>query len=132
MSGKKPKTKKQGISYSGMHLRFDFPVPIRNGCCIGCLRCIGEGIKRTALHHTKYAYQRETVRKNPYLALDNTLELCYGCHPIADGFRGILLSNPRGALRSIQRIIQVVKLLPEEQQEHFTKLCKIWLRKTKR
>lgn len=127
----KTKIIKQGISYSGMHLRLILPTPIRKGCCVACLRCKGHGIKRTSLHHTKYAYERKTVRKNPYLALENTLELCYGCHPIADGLRSMLLSNPRGGLRSIPRIIQVLNLLPKDQQKHFTKLCRTWL-KTKR
>lgn len=125
------KTKKQGVSYEKIHIKIDYPVPIRKGMCQSCLRKIGNGIKRTSLHHTLYAYHRNTVRKNPYLALHNTIELCYGCHPVADGFRGVLLSSPRGSLRSIPRIIQVLKLLPKEQQDHFTELCKKWLRNKK-
>lgn len=136
MSKKKPNKKnrkskpnRQGLSYEKMHLIFnDLAFLIRKGCCEACLRCKGKGIKRTSLHHTVYAYTKETVRKNKFLALENTIELCFGCHPIADGLRGILLSNPRGGLRSIPRIIQVVKLLPPEQQKHFTKLCRTWLK----
>jgi len=134
--GRKKKTvakvdgEKQRIYYQRTRFSFIFPVPIRTGCCVACKRCKSKGeIKVTQMHHTKYAFETKTVKKNPLLALENTLELCFGCHPVADGLRDILLSNPRGGLRSINRIIQVVKLLPEEQQDHFTKLCKVWLRR---
>jgi intein/homing endonuclease len=52
----------------------------------------------------------------------------HNCHPIADGFRDLLLANPRGALRPIDRIIKVGLMLPPEQQEHFTYLCRRWLK----
>lgn len=121
---------KQKIYYQRTRFSFLFPTPIRTGCCEACLRCKSKGeIKTTQKHHTVYAFETKTVRKNPLLALENTMELCYGCHPVADGFRDILLSNPRGALRSINRILQVGELLPEKQQDHFTKLCKAWLRR---
>jgi len=123
------KSKRQNIYYQRTRISLYYPVPIRKGCCVACGRCKNKGeIKVTQRHHTKYAYETKTVLKNPALALENSLELCFGCHPIADGFRDMLLSNPRGALRSINRIIQVAKLLPPEQQKHFTKLCRIWLK----
>jgi len=122
--------KLQSIMYQRARILIYYPVPIRTGCCIACFRCKSTGeIKTTQKHHTIYAYTTATVKANPVLALDNSLELCYGCHPIADGFRSLLLSNPRGGLRSINRIIQVAVLLPKNQQEHFTKLCREWLRR---
>jgi len=127
----KEKKNLQRIYYQKTRVSFSYPVPIRNGCCVACTRCKGEGIKTTQLHHTKYAFETKTVKQNPVLALENTLELCFGCHPIADGLRLLLLSNPRGGLRSINRVIQVIKLLPKEQQDHFTKLARTWLKEKK-
>jgi len=128
---KEKKKQLQNISYQKKNIKIYYPVPIRKGCCVACERCRGEGIKITQLHHAKYAYETKTVLKNPVLALDNTLELCFGCHPVADGFRDMLLSNPRGALRSINRIVQVLKFLPKEQQDHFTSLARTWLKERK-
>jgi len=121
--------KKQSIYYQRTRVSFVYPVPIRTGCCNACLRCKDKHeIKVTQRHHTIYAFETKTVLKNPVLALENSLELCFGCHPIADGLRDLLLSNPRGGLRSINRIIQVIKLLPKNQQDHFTKLTRQWLK----
>ena len=127
---KPKKEEKQRIYYQRVRVSFYYPIPIRKGCCVACKRCKSKGeIKTTQLHHTVYKYETKTVRKNPVLALENSLELCFGCHRPADGLRDLLLSNPRGGLRSINRIIQVVKLLPHEQQKHFTKLCRTWLKR---
>ena len=121
---------KQSVTYERMKVTFDYPTPIRKGCCEACKRCVqDEEIKVTALHHTLYAFTRKTVKKNPVLALLNTVETCWGCHTIFDSLRDLLLSNPRGALRSVNRIMQVLKCLPQEQQDHFTKLCKTWLKR---
>jgi hypothetical protein len=120
--------KLQTIMYERMQVKIYYPTPIRKGKCVCCSRTIASlEIKTTQMHHTVYKYERDTVRKNPVLALDYTLELCFGCHPIADGFRELLLSNPRGGLRNLDRIIKVGALLPQEQQDHFTALCKRWL-----
>lgn len=106
-----------------------YPVKIRSGICSSCKRSKHKGeIKTTQLHHTKYAFETQTVMSNPVLALEFSIELCFGCHPIADGLRDILLSNPRGGLRKIEKIVQVIKLLPVEQQSHFTYLAKAWLK----
>lgn len=120
----------QKVYYQKTHISIKgYPVQIRRGICIGCKRNKHKGeIKTTQLHHMKYAFETETVLKNPILALENTLELCFGCHPIADGLRDILLSNPRGGLRKIERIMQIIKLLPPEQQQHFTDLARTWLK----
>ncbi|MHA1852592.1 MAG: hypothetical protein ACTSUF_03685 [Candidatus Heimdallarchaeaceae archaeon] len=54
-------------------------------------------------HHTKYAYKTSEVRKNPQLALENTLQLCYPCHKIADAIR-IILSNPEITLKILMEV----------------------------
>ena len=123
----------QKVYYQKTHISIKgYPVQIRRGICIGCKRNKHKGeIKTTQLHHMKYAFETETVLKNPILALENTLELCFGCHPVADGLRDILLSNPRGGLRKIERIMQIIKLLPPEQQQYFTDLARAWLKERK-
>ena len=123
----------QKVYYQRTHITIKgYPVQIRKGICRGCKRSKHNGeIKTTQLHHTKYAFETTTVLKNPILALENTLEFCFTCHEICDGLRAILLSNPRGGLRKIEKIIQVIKLLPPEQQLHFTHLAREWLKERK-
>jgi hypothetical protein len=120
----------QKIYYQRTIVKFMYPQPIRKGKCVACLRTVkDQEIKTTQMHHTKYAYETNTVIKNPLLALENTLELCFGCHPVADGFRDMLLANPRGGLRSANRVIQIAEMLPPEQRDHFTLIARLWLKK---
>jgi len=93
------------------------PFDPRKHKCDACGRRVGEEIKMTAFHHWWYAFQPETVRKNPALALENTSELCYGCHQVADAIRALLYANPSrvaNVMRCIEkkyrdRIINVMK-----------------------
>ena len=39
------------------------------------------------MHHTRYAYKTSEVRRNPLLALENTVPCCYTCHRILDACR---------------------------------------------
>lgn len=118
---------KQHITYEKTRITVDYPKPIRIGQCSACLRKVGEGIKQTQNHHTIYAYTIATVKKNPLLALKNRMEVGYGCHQIADALRGLILASPRGGMRSVNRIMQVLKLLPMDQQEHFGRVCQTFL-----
>lgn len=128
----KKKEKKQCLYYHKTKICFSYPVPIRSGCCNACKQCKSKNeIKQTALHHAKYAYQTETVKKNPVLALDNTMELCFFCHQIADGFRGILVTSS-GGRKSVNRILQVAKLLPKDHKEYLTEFCRKWLKTVKK
>lgn len=130
---KQDKSKRQSVTYARKRISFNYPVPIRKGVCKACHRSKHKNeIQQTSLHHTKYAFELKTVRANPVLAIENTIELCYTDHIIGDSLRGLLLSSPRGGLKSINRIIQVVNLLPKDQQKHFTKLCKSWLRRKRK
>lgn len=122
----------QYIYYERTRITVNVPFPIRKKVCVACGRSVADQeIKTTQMHHTKYAYELGTVRQNPLLALDNSLEFCFSDHGIADGFRGILLSNPRGGLRKIENILNVLTLLPEEQRQHFTYLARTWLKNGK-
>jgi hypothetical protein len=51
-------------------------------------RCEACGaIGRTEMHHYHYSYTTKEVRKDPQLAIENTIELCYLCHKMADMLR---------------------------------------------
>jgi len=54
-------------------------------------------------HHCKYAYKTSEVRKNPQLALENTAQLCYNCHRIADCIR-MLAEHPEDT-RKAQKLL---------------------------
>jgi 5-methylcytosine-specific restriction endonuclease McrA len=58
-------------------------------------QCCGLKPKKKGLHfhHRVYAYSTAEVRKHPQLALENTMQLCYRCHKIADALR-ITQENP--------------------------------------
>lgn len=72
----------------------------RTGVCAICGR---EG--KTDFHHYKYAYPTKHVRKFPQLALENTAELCFHCHMIADAVRNIA-DNPEKAGKIINRMMK--------------------------
>lgn len=118
------KMKKYHITYQRMRVRIPYPRPIRIGTCLACKRSILKGeIKVTQMHHTKLAYKKKQVKENPILALHNTLELCFGCHQPADGFRAILVIGSSAKLRSTNSILRVAKLLPLEQLDSLELFC---------
>lgn len=59
-----------------------------------CLVCYDKG--RTEMHHVKYAYTTKEVRAHHQLALDNTVELCFRCHRIANAIRIVDEAGPLG------------------------------------
>lgn len=128
MSKEKSKPKYYGITYQKKRIKIPYPRNIRTGQCVACKRSkeLGE-IKVTALHHAKYEFSTGQVLKNVFLALKNTLELCFPCHQIADGFRGILTIGSSDKLRNVHSILRVAKLLPREQLERLKEFCKLFL-----
>ena len=58
-------------------------------------QCCHKKPKKSGLHfhHKIYAYKTKEVRKNPQLALENTIQLCWYCHRVADSLR-VVQSNP--------------------------------------
>ena len=105
----------------------DLPFDPRAGVCTACGKSIhkiinGEPeIKLTSMHHWKYAYAPETVRKNPILILDNTIEVCYACHQVADGLRGIMKMSP-------DRALAVMVHMPKDLKEKFKIICDLYLK----
>jgi hypothetical protein len=92
------------------------PFDPRKHKCDACGKSIANGeIRVTALHHWWYAYQPDTVKENPQLAIENTSELCFGCHPLGDAIRAFLYANPT-------RVAMVAELLRGEPRERFIKV----------
>ena len=97
------------VYYHGHAIKLAAP---RKGICDACGKSVGNGIQKTNIHHWKYAYGWKKVRENPSLALDNTSELCYSCHQIADALRNLTHG------KNITAILDVLKLAPKE-----TRIC---------
>jgi len=74
--------KTQTIMYRRTRLIIKSDKNIRKGICESCGRK-----EKTDLHHVVYAYSTKIVKKNHLLALENTVELCYRCHRIANAMR---------------------------------------------
>lgn len=127
---KKPKKPNTGyrMKYAGTHgggVVVILPEDPRKHRCEACGKSVAAGeIKMTSLHHWWYAYQPQTVRDNPELALDNTSELCFGCHQVADAIRALLYANP-------VRVAMVAELLRGEPRERFIKVLEVVLDKLK-
>ena len=89
------------------------PYDPRKHICDSCKKSVVLGeIRVTALHHWYYAYQPKTVRENPELAIENTSELCFGCHPVGDAIRALTYASPK-------RVAMVAELLRGEPREKF-------------
>lgn len=122
------KPKKYAVKYAmahggGITVYLDFNP--RKGVCHGCGKSVARGeIRGTQLHHWWYAYQPKTVKDNPVLALDNTSELCFYCHELADAIRALLYSNP-------ERAAMVANCLTGKQREKFISVIDVILIKMK-
>lgn len=57
--------------------------------CAACPRHLHKGWK-IELHHYAYMYTTAEVRKNPQLALENTVPFCYHCHKLADAIKNLM------------------------------------------
>jgi hypothetical protein len=115
----KPERKGYTIRYETAHgggIVVELPFNPRKGKCDACGKTIASGeIKITALHHWWYSYQPKTVKENPILALENTSELCFGCHQCADAIRALIYASP-------QRVAMIAELLRGEPREKFIKV----------
>jgi len=93
---------KQTLRYRNKTIVVDVDYPIRVGVCEACNRDTQNGvINVTQLHHWRYAYKLGTVRKNPKLALEHTVELCFPDHRVGDVFVELCRLNPKYLLRVI-------------------------------
>ena len=114
-----PENKGYKIRYQQSHgggVVVELPFNPRKGKCDSCGKTIASGeIKTTAMHHWYYQYAPKTVKENPLLALENTSELCFGCHQVADAIRALLYASPK-------RVAMVAMLLRGEPRERFIKV----------
>ena len=127
--------KKYKMRYAGAHGNgcvIYLPFDPRKGICQCCgkskHRIMPDGkpeIKSTQIHHWRYAFQPETVKKNPILILENTSELCFPCHQVADGLRSI-------TKMSTERTVGVIMLMPKELKERITRICVMYQEAMKR
>jgi len=113
------KKKMYSIVYQRKRISALLPENPRKGICRACKRSRAKGeITQTQLHHTSYAYSIGTVKRNPVLAFENTVETDYPCHRIFDAFREILDKT------NIERVVGVLRVLPPSQQEKFKEIAK--------
>jgi len=124
------KLNQYAVTYHKVRILVPYPRNIRVGICQGCKRQKGKEIKTTQIHHWYYAYEVNTVRKNPLLALDNSNEFCFNpCHKTADAFRALFGEiSPK----NYSTVIDVAKLMPPFMQKRFTQLARLWLKEVKR
>lgn len=116
MSEKKKGYKVRYETAHGHGIVVTLPFDPRKHICDSCGKSVADGeIRVTALHHWWYAYQPKTVQENPILAIENTSELCFGCHPLGDAIRALLYANP-------VRVAMVAELLRGEPREKFIKV----------
>jgi len=119
------KLQKWAIRYQQTTIMVPYPRNPRRGICQACGRSKEKGeIKTTQLHHWFYKYETETVKKNPLLALENSVELCFRCHKIADAFRAFITEiRPENQ----SWIVDVGKVMPEWMQYRFGQICQLWI-----
>lgn len=127
---KNKKLKKYAVRYQKSTIMVPYPRNPRKGICEGCGRKRGDEIKTTQLHHWYYAYETKTVKKNPLLALENTVEVCFNpCHKAADALRALTAEiRPENQ----EKIIDIAKLMPEWMQKRFTQICELWIKEMKK
>lgn len=97
--------------------------PPRSGTCSACKRSIGKGIKKTNIHHWKYEYDVNTLRKKPALVLKNTSEFCWSCHQLANCFMNMF----RLRKESLHFIVDVGLLMPEDMREKMDIVSEMWI-----
>lgn len=111
--------KRKGYKIRYQTITVTLPVDPRKHRCDACGKSVELGeIKTTQLHHWKYAWKPVTIKKEPSLALQNTSELCFYCHQIADGVRALLRANPK-------RVAMVISLLSLEDKQRFDKIIQL-------
>lgn len=122
------KEKHYKIRYATAHgggIVVELPFNPRKGICDACGKSVASGeIRVTALHHWLYKYRADTVRETPELAIENTSELCFGCHPVGDAIRALTYASP-------QRVAMVAELLRGEPREKFIRMLEEVTRRLK-
>jgi len=73
------------IRYRRARVTVEVPDNFKRKCEI-----CGKEDGKISFHHYKYTYKTSEVRKNPQLALKNTIMLCYKHHRTADALRKVV------------------------------------------
>lgn len=78
------------VGYGSTRVMLPYPFNPREGRCDACSRSKAKKeINKTAIHHWVYKHQHKTIKKNPFLVLENANEYCFSCHKFADGLRSL-------------------------------------------
>ncbi|MHA1305339.1 MAG: hypothetical protein ACTSPI_16695 [Candidatus Heimdallarchaeaceae archaeon] len=97
------------IKYRRARVTVTVPDNFKRECCIeDCPNKHG----KIDFHHYRYAYKTSEIRKNPQLALKNTILLCFHHHRIADAMRTI--ENNYDIVHEIDKKIEDMDIKPIE------------------
>jgi len=110
------------IDYQGKKVWVELDSPPKRGVCQACSRKVGNGIKITQTHHFVYAYSKKRVVKEPELALENTVELCWSDHRLGNALMNLLSVK----LENVGSIVKVAALMPQPMLLKMDRLCKLW------
>jgi hypothetical protein len=97
---------KDRVTYKGRRFTVEADF-IRSKTC----ECCKKSGRKLYLHHLKYAYPMKEVRKNPKLALDNTITLCFTCHDVANTIRKLIEADEE-ILEKLIKLIHLKSLFP--------------------
>ena len=120
--GRRDTLPKYPVVYERKTVYVELDSPPKKGRCEACGRVCGKGIKITALHHHCYKYSKKRVIREPQLSLENTSEVCFSCHRVANSLMNLLSVKAN----NIKVIINVAKLMPEDMKEKLDKLAEAW------
>lgn len=103
-----------------------YPENPREGVCDSCLRSKRRGeINVSHLHHHKYQYKHNTLKKDPYKVLENLSELCFTCHTYADSLRTLVLRTKE---EKLWMIIHTGLLMPLDMKKKMDRVARMWLK----
>jgi len=90
------------IRYKRIKVKVDHKKPTICKCCGNTPKPRG-----MHMHHTKYEFTIDEVRKKPELALKNTIGLCYHCHRLANCMR--ILEENKEKYKKLKKILSINK-----------------------
>lgn len=109
-----------------------YPRNPREGICDACARTVSsKKIRETHLHHWYYKYKSKTLKKNPFLVLENLSELCYSCHQLADALARLFDKE-----YDLGLLVKLALLMPRDSdndmQRRLERFCKAYLAEKKK
>lgn len=113
------------VGFGSATIMLPYPVPPREGVCDVCTRSIAKGqINRTNLHHWKYEFKHNAVKKDPFKVLKNLNELCFTCHKFGDALRTLF---ERTLQKNLWMIVKAAILMPDDMKKKMDWVCRSYL-----